>query len=469
MPISTTSLVEAPSKPVSASYRAITLLLIIGCYVFFIVGMWPGVLAEDSLAVIRFLDELTPFGAGKTAFWMRFMELTYGSTKRIEVPILLLASLCVLVLCRIQLYLLNERAYKSFFFCLFFIVLAPQLIVLNVTLIGDGIFAVATIGLFFEIYLSCKIKKLSITSTVIIILTSSFALLTRTNGLAAVIPMVAALFHLHRPVEKLIIALVIGVNLVGMHVLNKAQNEKPQSAIFSLVIWETINFLQPPAAKLPTSVDRVSQKTIATLEELEPLDLYLKYYDQEYWDPLNFYPDGPQVGRLTSRQKKILTKEFFKNNLPKNLAAFMGSRTHVFFASALAYSGLPWPAYTPVVLPQTKSISEPIITDDDAIYKTPDKIYLESYKYRSLLWTPFIAIFLLFFAIKKYSRHPRSIEFSIASTLALQLFGIFFFSAAAEYRYLSIIAYAPLILLPIISAKNSSTLKIKNTAVNASN
>lgn len=430
--------------------------------------MWPGVLAEDSLAVIRFLDGLTPFGTGKTAFWMRFMELTYGTTKRVEVPILLLASLCLLVLCRIQIYLLNKRSYKAFFFCLFFITLAPQLIVLNITLIGDGIFAVATIGLFFEIYLSCKRKELSATSTIIILLTSSFALLTRTNGLAAVIPMAAALWFLPRPKDKLIIAIVIGANLIGMQLLNNAQNEKPQSAIFSLVIWETINFLQPPAAKLPTSLDRVSVKTITTLEELEPLDLYLKYYDKEYWDPLNFYPNGPQVGRLTSRQKKILIQEFFKKNLPKNLAAFMGSRTHVFFASALAYSGLPWPAYTPVVLPQTQSISKPHIANGDTIYKAPDKIYLTSYKYRNLLWTPFIAIILLFSTIKKFSKHPKSIEFAITATLILQLCGIFFFSAASEYRYLSIIIYTPLILLPMLSAIDSPALKIKKPSANAS-
>ena len=451
---------SAATKPTPTVFRAITLLLIIGAYAIFLIGMWPGVLAEDSLAVIRYLDGLSPFASGKTAFWMGFIDLTYNTTKRVEVPILLLASLCALVLCRIQLYLLNQRAYKSFFFCLVFITLAPHLIVLNITLIGDGIFAVATIGLFFEIYISCKRKRIHITSVIFILLTSSFAIMTRTNGIAAFIPMIAALFWLPKK-YKLILGFIAGINLTGMLLLNKTQdnNNKPQSAIFSLVIWETINFLQPPTFQLPTSFNRVSPKTIATLEELTPIDHYLKFYDREYWDPLNFDPQGPAVGRLTKKQRKILTQEFFKHNLFGNFGAFMGSRTHVFFSSAFAYSGLPWPSYTPVVLSQTQSISQSIKAADDSFYKIPDKIYVESFIKRSLLWNPCVAIIILFIGFYKFSRKPKTIEFAITSTLILQLFGIFFFSAASEFRYLSVIVYSPLIILPMLIKNTTATLK----------
>ena len=323
---------RSSSESTPPIFRAATLFLIIGSYVFFIAGLWPGVLAEDSAAVLRYLDGTTPFSPGKTAFWMTFLECTYGFTKRIEVPIIILACLCVLVLCRIQLYLLNQRFYKSFFFCLFFISLAPHLIILNITLIGDGIFAVATAGLFFELYTSCKRGHITAFSLVIIILTTSFALMTRTNGLPALIPITFAAYHLCKK-DKLVLAVIVGVNLLALSMLNKAQGEnKPHSAIFPLVIWETINFLQPPVFKLPSSENRVSQKTIETLEELNPIDHYLKYYDREYWDPLNFDSDGPLVGRFTSQQKKILQREFIKRNLPNNLGAFMGSRTHVFFS-----------------------------------------------------------------------------------------------------------------------------------------
>ena len=436
-----------PTQPV---VRCVTLLLIIGSYAFFLAALWPGVLAEDSRATLLYIDGLTPFFPGKTAFWMQFLDLTYNTSKLVEVPVLVMASLCVLVLCRIQLYLLDQRLYKSFIFCLVFIVLAPHLIVLNLTLMGDGIFAVATVGLFFELYLCCQRQRLTLTATVIIVATASFALLTRTNGLTALLPMFMTLLYLPRK-GKLVLSAVIAANLTGMVVLNKAQGDlKPQGAIFPLVIWETVNFLQPPAMKAPTSLDRVSPKTIATLEELAPLDTYLRFYDREYWDPLNFAAGGPGVGRFTSAQKKVLTKEFFKRNLPNNFAAFMGSRVHVFFATALAYSGLPWPGYTPVVLPQTLSHSVAWPLENYPAFKLPEKIFIESFKKRVILWSPFFSIIILIFSLTIFSKKIISIEFIICFTFLLQLSGIFFFSIASEYRYISIIIYAPLILLPML-------------------
>ena len=450
-----TSTDNARSQPI---FRVITLLLIIGSYGYFMASMWPGVLAEDSRAALLYIDGLTPFFPGKTAFWMQFLDLTYNRTKLVEVPVLVMASICVLVLCRIQLYLLDLRRYKSFVFCLVFITLAPHLIVLNLTLMGDGIFAVATIGLFFELYLCCQRRRLTATSTAIIVATAGFALLTRTNGLTALLPLFLTLFYLPQK-GKLVLGLIIGAYLAGMVALNKAQGDlKPQGAVFPLVIWETVNFLRPPAMKTPTSFDRVSPKTIATLEELAPLDLYLRFYDREYWDPLNFAAGGPGVSRFTPAQQKVLTKEFFKRNLPKNLAAFMGSRVHVFFATALAYSGLPWPGYTPVVLPQTSSLSEAWPLAHYSFFKLPEKIFIESFKKRAILWTPFIAIAILGFALVKFSKKIISIEFFISLTFLFQLAGIFFFSIASEYRYISILVYAPLILLPMLTNQRDKNL-----------
>ena len=94
--------------------------------------------------------------------------------------------------------------------------------------------------------------------------------------------------------------------------LNISQGKnKPQGAIFPLAIWETVNFLQPPAMKLPTSLHRVSPTTISTLEELAPIEKYLKFYDREYWDPLSHDPNDPGVGGFTRKQQKIIIGEFF--------------------------------------------------------------------------------------------------------------------------------------------------------------
>ena len=123
------------------------------------------------------------------------------------------------------------------------------------------------------------------------------------------------------------------------------------------------------------------------------------------------------------------------------------------FPCALAYSGLPWPTYTLTVLPKTLSISEARTKDSSPIYKIPDSLYFKSYKYRNILWSPFIAIAILLIAAFKFSKNPKSIEFVISLTFLLQLAGIFFFSIASEYRYMSILVFMPMVLLPMLCNK----------------
>src|SRR2546427_6391726 len=75
---------------------------------------------------------------------------------------------------------------------------------------------------------------------------------------------------------------------------------------------------------------RVSQKTVDAMEKHKPLQVYLENYDRDYWDPLVFKSDGPQVLNIPRSERKIIIREFFRYNLWRNIPAFLSSRVNIF-------------------------------------------------------------------------------------------------------------------------------------------
>lgn len=432
---------------------ATTSALIIFSYGFFLACLWPGLLGEDSLAALTFIDGTNTFPPGKPAFWVYFLDFLYGTSKRVEAPIIVLAALSTLILSRVQIFLWHKKHYKSFFFCLIFIALAPHIIELNIALFGDGIFAIATAGLFFELYLVCKSRKVTLFSAVFIAVLAPFALFTRTNGIISFIPLLLAAIALTNK-DRFIIASIIAINICGMVAMNQLYKHKSQGALAPLIVWETVNFLQPTGSRMVYTRDRVTAKTIETLKELAPIETYTNFYDPEYWDSLNFYADGPRVSLLTDSQEKIIISEFFKHNLWNNFPAFISSRVRVFLASSLAYSSLPWGHDPEIALKRTESVSTALPLKSYSWSAIPQKIFHISYKARYFLWNPIIGIALIFATLYHFRKKLYSVEFSIAATYTIQVFGIFIFSIASEYRYTTILFLAPLVLLPILADRS---------------
>ena len=109
--------------------RALALLLMLaGAYGLWLITFWPGVLGEDSVAVLQEVRNPEAFRSGKTVVWYYFVKLLYGTTARVEVPIVASLLLCAVLLTRMLDWYWKNALYKTFFFVLLTIALAPHMI-----------------------------------------------------------------------------------------------------------------------------------------------------------------------------------------------------------------------------------------------------------------------------------------------------------------------------------------------------
>jgi hypothetical protein len=197
---------------------------------------------------------------------------------------------------------------------------------------------------------------------------------------------------------------------------------------------------------------RISQPTLDTLKKYKPIETYIKYYDPDYWDTLVFQPEGPRVLSLSKQDQKVITRQFLRYNLWHNIPSFIGSRVNIFLVSALAQGGTPSFDYAEHVLKFTESKSQFRQHDLKFSEEVLRSHYEISYKYRFVLWTPFIGLGLLFWALKHGAKNRDLALLIVSIPMLVQLGGIFIFSIAGEYRYILPFFTLPLVLLPALSA-----------------
>lgn len=441
---------ESSPAPVSSSEKIIFLKIfssIALIYIAYIFIYWPGILGQDGLALILEAEGVQK--SGKTPAWILFFNILYKPWRLVEVPIIIQLIICAILLSRILSWLHANNLYKSFWFCLVFIAIAPHLVFYNASLYSDGIYACALSSLLFEIWLTSKNKILTKHSFFILTLSAPFAIFGRPNGIINLIPLVAIIFLLGHKKEKIAIAGLIALCLAIT--FGASRHYKPHSigSLFPMAIWETVNFLQPSVMNVHPP--HVSELTIKTLEERKPIPDIIKYYDRDYWDPLYFFPTGPIVGALSKESQDTIIKEFYRYNLWVNLPRFISSRVHVFLVAAFAHGGFPGPTYAKHILEQTQSQSVYRLWNLTTLETLLTKIHDFNFKYRSLLWSPFLGIFLVLVTFYMSIKHKNIPSLIVSGTLFLQLLAIFFFSIAGEYRYLMSFFTAPLVMLPVFA------------------
>ena len=226
--------------------------------------------------------------------------------------------------------------------------------------------------------------------------------------------------------------------------------------MYPLAIFETVNFLQPRNTNIQTATPRISQKTIETLEKYHPIDVYQKHYDPDYWDTLVFMDGGPNVILLSKTDKKIITREFLRYNLWRNVPKFTGSRINVFLTSCFAQGGIPHHTYAQHVLPAVKSQSTYRRFGLDKADALLYKLYDASYMSRWLFWTPFLGLGLLAWALVAGSKKRSWPTLLVAVPMLVQLGGIVLFSIAGEYRYILPFFALTLVLLPMFVLRHQS-------------
>lgn len=425
-------------------------LLLLTVYAVWLFTFLPGVLGEDSLAILWEVQTRGVFQSGKTVFWYFFVKTFFVPTGLVEAPIGFQFFISAIIFARILSWCWAEGLKKIFVFLLVFVCLAPHMIIFMGALYPDGIFSVAVAGLLFELWLVNKKRQLSYASLLIIIIAFPFAVFSRSNGiifLAAVFYSIAAIKNVDR--IKLIAVSFLWCMLAL--VATKTHKTYSHGSLYPLAIFETANFLQPRPMNLWREKPRVSEETINILTKYQTIEKIVANYDRDYWDPLNYKPDGPKLGDLEKKEKKIIVKEFFRYNIWQNIPAFLSSRVNVFLVSALAQGGMVSIDYASQVLPQIETKSSFRSLQWRALESQLKNLHALSEKYRWLLWTPFVGIVLLIMMLRRGFYALNKPMLVVAIPMGIQLIAIFIFSIAGEYRYLLPFFTLPLVALPALA------------------
>ncbi|PVY64043.1 putative membrane protein DUF2142 [Paracidovorax citrulli] len=442
----------APSPASGGRPFAAILALLTVYYAVWLLIFWPGVLGEDSLGILLEVQDPVNMRSGKPVFWYYFVKIFYEPGHRVEVPIAVLTLICAVVFSRILAWSWAQGFRKTTAFLLVFVALAPHTVFFIETLYPDGIYSVAVAGLTFEIWLSARHRRLSKASLAMIALTLPFAAFARPNGIIFLVPVGMLVLMVDKGRRRWLGAIVLAwcTLMVGA---SQAHKSAGHGVLYPLAIYETVNFLQPRPMNLWISQPRVLPGTVEILEKYKPLQTYLDYYDPDYWDPLQFAEKGPRVSGMAKADRDAVVKDFFRYNLWQNVPKFLGSRVNIFFVSAFAMGGMPGHVYAQIVLRQLDTESTYRLFQLSEAEKVATDIYEFSWRWRWLLWTPFLGIALVIYALLKGIRRRDGPLLITSIPMVVQLGAIFIFSIAGEYRYLLPFFMIALPLLPMLLAQ----------------
>lgn len=421
------------------------LVLVYGTW---LLAFWPGVLGEDSFAVLLEIEHPANHHSGKPALWYWFVRLCYEGTRRVEVPIAILMGLAVLVFSRILAWYWQQGLRKSCVALLLLVCAAPHMVYFLGTLYPDGYYAIAVAGLLFELWLAVKTGRMSTAGLHVTAATLPFAAFARPNGIIFLAPVAIALLWVDRRSRvwiSVILLTSIGLNIVA----TQTRRDIPSHGVlFPLAIFETANFLQPRPMNLWTSQPRVLPETVQLLQQRGIYEQVVRYYDPDYWDPLVFNPQGPRVMGLPKEDRQALVHQFLIHNLWHNIPKFAGSRLNVLLTSAFAQGGLPAHSYAVHVLAQLESQSRFRLPGWESAGTWLYRAYERSYDWRCILWTPFVGIALTLWALVAGWRQRERALLLVGVPMGIQFGAITLLSIAGEYRYLLPFFTAPLVLIP---------------------
>lgn len=434
-------------------------------YTVWLMTFWPGVLGEDSVAILLEVQNADTFRSGKTVVWYCFVKSLYGSTGRVEVPVGAALALCAAMLARILAWCWAQRLRKMLWFGLLTIALAPHMIYFMGTLYPDGLFAVASAALLFEVWLCVQRRTASIASLLMLAIALPFAAFLRPNGLIFLAPVVIACAWLDARSRLRVLLITIAWS-AAVFAGNQVHKSTTQETQFPLAAFETAGFLQKRAMNdlwtlYPHMNDpwvlkkpKISAATLETLSRQRPLEKIQQYRDPAYWDMLVFHPDGPQLGALADTDKHTVVREFWTYNLWQNLPDFLASRVNVFTSAALAQGGFPAMSYATNVLPRVSSQSTYRLWQWSTLEHWLLRVHAKSYAWRWLLWTPWLGFALLLWACTRGLQSAEAGLLLISIPMLIQWGGVFVFSIAGEYRYLLPFFTLPLVLLPAFATRN---------------
>lgn len=428
----------------------VLLALLALVYGTWLVAFWPGVLGEDSLAILLEVQDPAVHHSGKPDFWYGFVRLLYAGTRRVEVPIAVLLLLTALVFARLLAWQWQHGLRKTAVALLLLVCAAPHMVFFAGSLYPDGYYAVAVTGLLFELWRAVRARRIDASGLVFVALTLPFAAFLRPNGIVFLLPVAFALWWVQGRGRWALGVIALSSLALNMAAGQGRQDVSTHSVLYPLAIYETANFLQPRPMNLWTASPRVHPDTVQLLQRHGIHDKVIAFYDPDYWDPLVFRPDGPRVMGLPKEDRKALVEQFFTYNLWHNVPRFVASRTNLLLVAAFAQGGLPAHSYAAHVLAKVDTKSRFRKTNWLAGGIALFTLYEWSFQWRWLLWTPLLGIALAWVALwKGWQRRDRA-TLLVAVPMVVQFGAITVFSIAGEYRYLLPFFTLPLALIPAL-------------------
>jgi hypothetical protein len=422
-------------------------------------------MGQDGFSLIANINQGVPKYTGKDPAWLLYALATYGLTNRLEAIVIPSIILHVIIFTRMLSWIYFQGHKKTVFFCLVFISCTPHILNFETSLYPDSIFNLAFIGLLFEIWLSLKIKRPSTYSTISLLILFPIAAFFKGNGILILAPIFYLAYKLNKNDRRLLILMTI-VWTLAIQIGGKVNDLGKGHGVFQpLILFETINFMQSKPMKLWETQHMVTDKTKKIIYQYISQENIDGLFDRDYWDTLwHQNPDKVKFRSMTKEDREDLQKEFFKYNLWRNIPAFTSSRVNIFLATAFAQGGMVGPSDAKNGLNNVSTKSKYNLFGFDYLGGVITNIFDESYGLRFILWSPLLGIFLIIRCSMLSIQQKNLDDIVIAATLAAEMMAIFAFSIAAEYRYMLIIFYSPLLLLPLLYSQKNRLIQapVKN-------
>ena len=414
-------------------------------------GVWPGPMGQDGYSLIANINEGAPRYTEKDPAWLLYALATYGMTNRLEAIVIPLIFLHIVIFTRIIGWTYQQGYRKTAIFGLLFIACAPHVINFETSLYADSIFSLAFIGVLFEIWLCLKDGKLNKHSSAALAILIPVAAFFKGNGILIFAPLFYLAFKFSKKGRWKLIAMAVSWIFVVQAGGKINDLGEGHGALQPLVLFETVNFMQSKPMNLSETRHMVTDKTKQIMYRYISQKDIDELFDRDYWDTLwHQNQNRVRFRHMTMEDSTALRNEFFAYNLWRNIPAFLSSRINIFLASAFAQGGMVGPGDAQNGLNTVKTKSQYNVFKFEWLPNATKHLFEYSYDFRFLLWSPFLGVFLIIRCLVLAIQRRDLNDIFITLTLAAEMAGIFIFSIAAEYRYLLIIFYSPLLLLPLL-------------------
>lgn len=442
---------DAATRRRAVRIHLCTAAILLAVYLGWYAGVWPGPMGQDGYSLVANINQGGARYTDKDPAWLLYALGTYGLSHRIEVLVLPLVLLQVLILTRLIGWLYVQRQPLAATGLLVLIACAPHVLNFATSLYPDAIFSLAFVGLLFEIWLALRRGHLNGWTIAALFVLFPAACYFKGNGIVMLVPVAYLAMRLKGGSRWLVVAIALSWTLAIQWGGKVADLGRGHGALKPLILFETVNFMQTRPMNLWETRHMVTDRTreiMARHISQEDID---RLYDRDYWDTLwHQNQDRVRFRHMSKTDFRHLRSDFLTYNLWRNLPAFTASRVNIFLASALAQGGMVGPDNARHGLRAVDTLS---VYNPFGFTRLPDtlnQLFHASYNWRFLLWSPFVGVALIGLCLRRSLRHRDRDALVISGTLLVQLLGVFLFSIAAEYRYLLIFFYAPLLLLPMV-------------------